>query len=70
MKPREMINFLEANGYYFLRARGGSHRIYTNGTHCVPISVHGSKDFSEDIIRKILTETGISKADLLKYLKR
>jgi predicted RNA binding protein YcfA (HicA-like mRNA interferase family) len=70
MKPREMINFLEANDYHFLRAKGGSHHIYTNGVRCVPVPIHGSKDFGEEFIRMVLTETGISKTDLLKYLKR
>ena len=70
MKPREMIRFLEHNGYQFVRAKGGSHHIYGNGVHSVPIPVHGSKDFGEDFIRLILRETGISKSVLLSYLKR
>jgi predicted RNA binding protein YcfA (HicA-like mRNA interferase family) len=37
MKPREMTDFLEENGYKFVRAKGGSHHIYSNGTHSVPI---------------------------------
>jgi len=70
IKPREMVKFLEANGYHFFRAKGGSHHIYSNGAHCVPIPIHGNRDFGEEFIRMILTETGISKADLLKYLRR
>jgi predicted RNA binding protein YcfA (HicA-like mRNA interferase family) len=70
MKPRELIRFLENNGYKFLRAKGGSHHIYGNGIHSLPIPIHGSKDFGEDFIRIILRETGISKSDLLNYLKR
>ena len=70
MKPRELIRFLENNGYEFVRAKGSSHHIYSNGIHSVPIPIHGSKDFGEDFIRIILRETGISKSVLLKYLKR
>jgi len=70
LKPRELIKFLELKGYTFIRAKGGSHHIYSNGTHSVPIPIHASKDFGEDLIRTILRETGISKAELLKYLKR
>ena len=70
MKPRELIRFLEDNGYRFVRAKGGSHHIYGNGIHSVPIPIHGSKDFGEDFIMMILRETGIRKNDLLKYLKR
>jgi predicted RNA binding protein YcfA (HicA-like mRNA interferase family) len=64
-----MIKFLEENGYLFVRAKGGSHHIYSNGTHSVPIPIHGSKDFGEELIRMILRETGLSKTDLLKFLK-
>ena len=32
--------------------------------------LHGSKDFGVDFIMMILRETGISKTDLLDYLKR
>jgi len=70
MKPRELIKFLEANGYGFIRAKGGSHHIYGNGINSVPVPIHGSKDFGEDFIRMILKETGINKAVLLKYLNR
>ena len=70
MKPRELIRFIEKNGYSFVRAKGSSHHIYSNGVHSVPVPIHGSKDFGEDFIRIILRETGISKKKLLEYLKR
>ena len=70
MKPWELIKFLEANGYSFIRAKGGSHHIYSNGANSIPIPIHGSKDFGEDFIRMILKEKGISKSYLIKYLDR
>jgi predicted RNA binding protein YcfA (HicA-like mRNA interferase family) len=70
MKPRELIDFLQRNGYYLLRAKGGSHHIYSNGIHSVPIPIHGGKDFGEDLIRMILRETGISKQQLMDFLRR
>ena len=70
MKPRDLIKFLELNGYRFVRAKGGSHHIYSDGSHSVPIPVHIGKDLGEDFIRMILRETGISKGALLDYLKR
>ena len=70
MKPRELIKFLETNGYRFIRAKGGSHHIYGNGINSIPIPIHGSKDFGEDFLRTVLRETGISKDILLEYLKR
>lgn len=70
MKPRELIDFLEANGYKFIRAKGSSHHIYTNGITSIPIPIHGSKDFGENFIRIVLQEVGISKKDLIAYLER
>jgi predicted RNA binding protein YcfA (HicA-like mRNA interferase family) len=70
MKQRELIDFLEAQGYRFIRAKGGSHHIYGNGLNSFPIPIHGSKDFGEDFIRMILRETGISKQSILDYLNR
>jgi mRNA interferase HicA len=70
IKPQELIRFLEYNGYKFIRAKGGSHHIYSNGRISVPIPIHGSKDFGEDFIRMILREIGISKKELLHYLNR
>ena len=70
IKPLELIRFLESKGYKFIRAKGGSHHIYGNTVHSVPIPIHSSKDFGEDFIRVILRETGISKRELLEYLNR
>ena len=70
MKPRDLIRFLENNGYKFIRSKGSSHHIYGNGIHSVPIPIHGSKDFGEDFIRLILREAGLKKIDLLNYLER
>ena len=70
LKPQDMIRFLEANGYSFIRAKGGSHHIYSNGIHSIPIPIHGNKDFGEDFIRIVLRETGISKNSLSEYFKR
>ena len=70
MSHRELIRFLESNGFNFIRAKGGSHQIYSNGKYTVPIPVHGKKDFGEDFIRMVLRETGIRKTDLIDYLNR
>ena len=72
MKHQELIKFLEANGYRFIRSKGGSHHIYGNGIKSIsiPIPIHGSKDFGEDFINMILREAKINKSDLLEYLRR
>ena len=70
MKPRELIRFLEHNGYAFIRARGGSHYIYSNGIHSIPIPIHDGRDLTEKLIRLILREANISKRSLMEYLGR
>ena len=70
MKPREMIKFFEYKGYKFIRAKGSSHHIYSNGTYTIPIPVHQGIDYGEDFIRLLLRESNISKRELLDYLKR
>ena len=70
LSRRVLIRFLEVNGFSFIRGKGGSHLIYSNGKYSVPIPVHGKKDFGEDFIRMVLRETGISKTDLIDYLNR
>ena len=70
LKTREMVRFLEYKGYTFERARGGSHHIYSNGSHSVPIPIHQGKEFGERLIHLILKQTKISKQDLLEFLGR
>lgn len=70
IKSRDLIKFLEENGYKFVRANGSSHHIYSNGKHSVPVPIHKGKDLNEKLIRLILKQTKISKSDLYKYLNR
>jgi predicted RNA binding protein YcfA (HicA-like mRNA interferase family) len=70
MKPHEMIKFLESEGYSFLRQKGTSHSIYSNGVNSVPLPIHGGCDYGSKFIGLLLNETGISKKKLLKFLKR
>ena len=70
LKPKELIKFLESNGYKFIRARGSSHHIYSDGTHTVSIPVHGGREFSEKFIRRILRQININIDRLINYLNR
>ena len=70
LKPHELIKFLESNGFEFIRAKGGSHHIYSNGVRSLPIPIHRGKDFGEDFIRMVLREAGLNKEQLLEYLGR
>ena len=43
VKRRELVKYLEANGFYLVR-EGSKHSIYTNGTKIIPIKRHRSLD--------------------------
>ncbi|MBT9147793.1 MAG: hypothetical protein DDT32_01558 [Syntrophomonadaceae bacterium] len=43
VKRRELIKYLEENGFYLLR-EGGKHSIYTNGVKTIPIKRHRTLD--------------------------
>ena len=39
VKQRELIRYLEQNGFHLLR-EGGRHSIYTNGVKTIPVKRH------------------------------
>jgi mRNA interferase HicA len=43
VKRRELVKYLEANGFYLVR-EGSKHSIYTNGAKMIPIKRHRSLD--------------------------
>ena len=43
VKRRDVVKYLEANGFYFLR-EGKKHSIYTNGIKTIPAKRHRSLD--------------------------
>ena len=43
VKRRDLIRYLEANGFSLLR-EGGNHSIYTNGEIAVPVKRHKDLD--------------------------
>ena len=43
VKRRELVRYLEANGFYLVR-EGSRHSIYTNGNKTIPVNRHRSLD--------------------------
>jgi mRNA interferase HicA len=43
VKRRDLIQYLEDNGFYLLR-EGGNHSIYTNGAATIPVKRHRQLD--------------------------
>jgi predicted RNA binding protein YcfA (HicA-like mRNA interferase family) len=70
LPARAVVDFLTEHGFEYVRQRGTSHSIYSNGISSVPIPMHSSKDLGEDFIRRILRESGLTKRQLLNWLGR
>lgn len=60
VKERELIRFLEINGYSCVGKPGGSHQKYTNGKNTVSI-VSGHGIVSDIVLGKILRDTGLKQ---------
>ena len=43
VKRRDLVKYLETNGFYLVR-EGGKHSIYTNGARMIPVKRHRSLD--------------------------
>jgi predicted RNA binding protein YcfA (HicA-like mRNA interferase family) len=54
---KDLIKYLEENGYYLLR-EGGNHSIYTNNTKTIPVKRHRTID-------RITANAICKQADLL-----
>lgn len=65
LSPKYLIKLLEANGFYFKRAKG-SHQLYFNSQSNITIivPVHGGKDMKKGTFLAILKQAGIDKNDL------
>ena len=56
VKRRDLIRYLEANGFRLLR-EGGSHSIYTNDIKVVPVKRH--KQFDRVTANEICKQAGL-----------
>jgi mRNA interferase HicA len=70
LSKQTVIEFLESRGFKYIRSRGTSHRIYGKDGITVPVPAHGKKDLGEELIRRILKESGLTKQDLVSWLGR
>ena len=65
LNPKNLIKFLEENGFIFKRSKG-SHNLYynpvTNKTVIVP--VHGGKDMKKGTFLAVIKQAGLDKKDL------
>jgi predicted RNA binding protein YcfA (HicA-like mRNA interferase family) len=57
VKRRDLIRYLEENGFYLLR-EGGKHAIYTNGARVIPVKRH--KQFDRITANEICKQAGLA----------
>ena len=62
-----MIDILESRGWYFVRQRGSSHRIYKNNNYpgvLIVVPYHKGKDLPPGTQRAIMRDANILPKDL------
>ena len=57
VKRRDLIRYLEKNGFYLLR-EGGNHSIYSNNTKTIPVKRH--KIFDRITANQICKQAGLN----------
>jgi mRNA interferase HicA len=58
VKRRDLVRYLEKNGFYLLR-EGASHSIYTNDNKVIPVKRH--KQFDRITANEICKQAGLSR---------
>jgi predicted RNA binding protein YcfA (HicA-like mRNA interferase family) len=58
VKRKDLIKYLESNGFYLLR-EGGNHSIYTNNNKTIPLKRHNL--FDRITANQICKQAGLAK---------
>ncbi|MGD2149580.1 MAG: type II toxin-antitoxin system HicA family toxin [Desulfobacterales bacterium] len=58
VKRRDLVRYLEKNGFYLLR-EGANHSIYTNDKKVIPVKRH--KQFDRITANEICKQAGLSR---------
>ena len=66
VKRRELIQYLEENGYWLLR-EGGQHSIYTDGATAVPVKRH--KDLDRIAVKVETSPDRVKEQPLLQQVR-
>ncbi len=66
LKPAEVIRVLERNGFQRITKRK-KHRIYTDGSHIVPVPYH-NRDLPPGTLRSIIHLAGWTEDEFLQRL--
>ncbi|MCL5990963.1 MAG: type II toxin-antitoxin system HicA family toxin [Bacteroidetes bacterium] len=58
VKRKDLLNYLEQNGFYLLR-EGGNHSIYTNNIKTIPVKRHST--FDRITANELCKQAGLEK---------
>ena len=67
LSGKEMIRFLEKQGFTVVRVRG-SHHFLERGNQRTSVPVHGNRNLKIGTLRSILRDIGLSPAEFEKLL--
>lgn len=65
LKPREVIALLEAHGFFEVRQRGSHKQFRHTDGRATTVPVHGARDISPTLLRKIARDVGLTVEELL-----
>jgi predicted RNA binding protein YcfA (HicA-like mRNA interferase family) len=65
---REMVRFLEREGFLLIRVRG-SHHFFESGELRTTVPVHGNRPLKIGTLRSILRDIGISPTEFVERLR-
>ena len=66
VKPARVIRVLERNGFRRITGRK-KHRIYTDGTHIVPVPYH-NRDLPRGTVAAIIRQAAITREEFLNHI--
>ncbi len=66
LRPREVIAILSALGFREARQRGSHKRFVHPDGRSTTVPVHGSRDISPVLLRRIARDTGLTPAEFVR----
>jgi len=67
LRPREVIKILEALGFVEVRQRGSHKQFRHLDGRCTTVPVHGTRDISPILLRKIAEDVRLSVEEFLNF---
>ena len=67
LRPREVIAILSALGFLEARQRGSHKRFVHPDRRSTTVPVHGSRDISPVLLRRIARDAGLTAAEFIRH---